>query len=149
MGQQAYQEAALQYEAEKHSGIRPEIAEFAEHHGIDDRAAKALNEEMKKRTESFEQDMQALWIGLEGAKNPSGLLMIKIKDMRMGTFRGMSALDKTVQEFGKKYRLDAQATVKLGEVLDKREDPDGDLKKLGRHLERSNKPSSMMMMMLK
>merc|ERR1719198_2226508 len=75
--------------------------------------------------------------------------MIKIKDMRMGTFRGMSALDRTVQDFGKKHRLDAQATVKLAEVLDKREDPEGDMKKLGKHLERSNKPSSLMMMMLR
>merc|ERR1712113_504326 len=61
----------------------------------------------------------------------------------------MSALDRTVQEFGKKYRLDAQATVKLAEVLDKREDAEGDMKKLAKHLERSNKPSSLMMMMLK
>merc|ERR1711896_83252 len=69
--------------------------------------------------------------------------------MRNGTFRGMTALGKDVQEFGKKHRLDAQATVKLAEVLDKREDAEGDLKKLGKHLERSNKPSSLMMMMLK
>ncbi|CAE8655212.1 unnamed protein product, partial [Polarella glacialis] len=32
---------------------------------------------------------------------------------------------------------------------DKREDPDGDLVKLGKWLERSNKPSSLLMMMLR
>merc|ERR1719436_1134576 len=61
----------------------------------------------------------------------------------------MSALGNKVQEFAKKYRLDAQAAVKLGEVLDKREDAEGDMVKLGKHLERSNKPSSLMMMMLR
>merc|ERR1719251_865547 len=75
--------------------------------------------------------------------------MMKLKDMRLGTFKGMSALGSKVQDFAKKYRLDAQAAVKLGEVLDKREDPEGDMVKLGKHLERSNKPSSLMMMMLR
>lgn len=89
----AYQAAAYQYDNSKHASIAPEVAELAEHHGIDERATKALDEEMKRRQATFDNDMQALWIGLEGAKNPSGLLMIKIKDMRMGNFRGMSALD--------------------------------------------------------
>merc|ERR1719422_1477555 len=42
-----------------------------------------------------------------------------------------------------------QAAVKLGEVLDKRDDPEGDMIKIGKHLERSNKPSSLMMMLLR
>merc|ERR1719230_1850307 len=75
--------------------------------------------------------------------------MMKLRDMRAGTFVGMSALGKEVQEFGKKYRLDAQAAFKLGEVLEKREDPEGDMAKIAKHLERSNKPSSLVMMMLK
>lgn len=144
-----FQQVAFEYEQMKHAGIAPEIAELAEYHGLDDRAKRALDEEMKKRTDTFEADMQALWLGLEGARNPSGLLMLKLKDMRMGTFRGMSALDRTVQDFAKKYRLDAQAAFKLGEVLDKREDPEGDMGKIAKHLERSNKPSSLIMMLLR
>merc|ERR1719215_298904 len=120
LAQMRYQQVAAQYEQEKNFGIAPEVAELAEYHGLDDRAARALDEEMKKRRDTFEADMQALWVGLEGAKNPSGLLMVKLKDMRTGTFRGMSALNGKVQEFAKKHRLDTQAAVKLGEVLDKR-----------------------------
>merc|ERR1712151_1494904 len=104
---------------------------------------------MKKRKDTFEQDMQYLWVGLEGAKNPAGLLQIKLRDMRMGTFKGMSVLNAKVQAFAKEQRLDAQAAFKLGEVMEKREDPDGDMKKIAKHLERSNKPSSLVMMMLK
>lgn len=149
LAQIRFQQVAAEYEQAKHAGIASEIAELAEYHGLDERATRALDEEMKKRRNSFEQDMQALWVGLEGARNPSGLLMMKLKDMRLGQFRGMSALDGKVQEFAKKHRLDAQAGVKLGEVLEKREDGEGDMIKLGKHLERSNKPSSLMMMMLR
>merc|ERR1719321_2072183 len=104
---------------------------------------------MKKRQDTFKEDLEALWIGLEGAKNPSGMLMLKVKDMMNGTFRGMSALDKEVQDFAKRYKLDAQAAVKLAEVLDKRESAQEDMEKIGKHLERSNKPSALMMMLLK
>merc|ERR1719253_977217 len=149
IAQARFQQVAAQYEMAKHAGIAPEIAELAEYHGLDERATRALDEEMKKRHETFDADMQALWVGLEGARNPSGLLMMKLKDMRLGQFKGMSALDRTIQEFAKKHRLDAQAAVKLGEVLDKREDPEGDMEKIGKHLERSNKPSSLMMMLLR
>merc|ERR1740123_2137723 len=147
LAQMRFQQAAADYEQTKVAGIAPEVAELAEYHGLDDRATRALDEEMKKRRDTFEADMQALWVSLEGARNPSGLLMLK--DMRMGAFRGMSALDQRVQEFANKFRLDTQAAVKLGEVLDKRDDPDGDMVKLSKHLERSNKPSSLMMMMLR
>merc|ERR1712194_651721 len=67
----------------------------------------------------------------------------------MGTFKGMSVLNSKVQQFGKDQRLDAQAAFKLGEVMGEREDPEGDMKKIAKHLERSNKPSSLVMMMLK
>jgi len=74
---------------------------------------------------------------------------MKLKDMRMGTFKGMTALDKKIHDFAKRNRLDAQAAVKLAEVLQNRADIDNDLAKLAKHLERSNKPSSLVMMMLR
>lgn len=144
-----FQQVAAQYDQMKHAGIRPEVAELAEHLGLDDRATRALDEEMKKRAATFESDMQALWVGLEGAQNPSGLMMTKIREMRNGEFHGMSALDVKIQAFAKEMRLDAQAAIKLGEVMHKRQDPETDLIKIGKHLERSNKPSSLMMMLLK
>merc|ERR1739845_145431 len=70
-------------------------------------------------------------------------------DMMAGTFKGMSALDVEIQEFAKRYKLDAQAAVKLAEVLANRDDVKGDMEKIGKHLERSNKPSALMMQMLK
>jgi len=142
--------AADAYDMARNVGIAPEIQELADHFAIDERATRALDQEMKKRKDSFDEDLKALWVGLEGARNPSGMLMLKIKDMVNGNFRGISTLlDDKVQEFAKRYRLDAQAAVKLAEVLDKRETPDEDMDKIGKHLERSNKPSALMMMLLK
>eukprot|EP00913_Durusdinium_trenchii_P014624 g13723.t1 len=110
-----FQQVATEYEQIKSAGIDPQVSELAEHHGLDERATRALDEEMKKRKNTFESDMQALWI----------------------------------HEFAKRNRLDAQAAVKLGEVMENRSDVDGDLMKLSKHLERSNKPSSLVMMMLR
>merc|ERR1719414_1610505 len=101
IAQMRFQHAAAEYEQSKTAGIAPEIAELSEYHGLDERATRALDEEMKKRRDTFDADMEALWVGLEGARNVSGLLMMKLKDMRMGTFRGMSALDRTVQAQGR------------------------------------------------
>mmetsp|Transcript_7019 Transcript_7019/g.17003 ORF Transcript_7019/g.17003 Transcript_7019/m.17003 type:complete len:319 (-) Transcript_7019:45-1001(-) len=142
-------QAAEAYDQARHAGIAPEVAELQDHFALDDRATKALDIEMKKRRDTFEDDMRALWVGLEGARNPSGLLMLKIRDMHEGSFKGMSDAENSLADFSKKYRLDPQAVAKLAEVLPKREDPDGDLKKIGKHLERSNKPSSLVMMMLR
>merc|ERR1712157_577088 len=52
-------------------------------------------------------------------------------------------------DFAKKHGLDVHASNKLAEVLAKRPDPAEDMRKLGLHLERSNKPSALMMLMLK
>jgi hypothetical protein len=141
--------AADAYDQAKTASVAPEVAELCEHLGIDERACKALDQEMKKRKATFKEDLEALWIGLEGASNPSGMLMLKVKDMMAGTFRGMSALDVKIQDFAKKYKLDAQAAVKLAEVMANRDDNEGDMEKIGKHLERSNKPSALMMQMLK
>ncbi|CAK9097341.1 unnamed protein product [Durusdinium trenchii] len=149
LAQMRFQQVATEYEQIKSAGIDPQVSELAEHHGLDERATRALDEEMKKRKNTFESDMQALWVGLEGSKNPSGMLMMKLKDMRMGVFKGMTAVTKKIHEFAKRNRLDAQAAVKLGEVMENRSDVDGDLMKLSKHLERSNKPSSLVMMMLR
>ncbi|CAE7595753.1 unnamed protein product [Symbiodinium natans] len=130
LAQLRFQQVASEYEQIKSAGIDPQVAELAEYHGLDERVTRLLDEEMKRRKDTFESDMQALWVGLERAKNPAGMLMMKLKDMKAGTFKGMSALDKKIEDFAKRNRLDAQAAVRLAEVLQNRDDVDGDLAKL-------------------
>merc|ERR1712066_867705 len=71
--------------------------------------------------------------------------------MEDGVFRGTATPDLDVEEIGKKYKLDVQACARLSEVLARRnaEDRKKDLKQLNKHLELSNKPSSLVMLMLK
>merc|ERR1719277_834152 len=103
--------------------------EMAHHFNLDDRSTRALDQQMKQRKATFEEDMEALWEILAGARNPSGLLMVKVREMAEGVFRGLSTPEKDVADFARKFGLDAHASAK--------------------HLERSNKPSALTMLMLK
>merc|ERR1719277_2112324 len=123
--------------------------EMAHHFNLDDKVIRALDQQMKQRKTSYTEDMEALWVILEGARNPSGLLMVKVREMAEGVFRGLSTPEKDVADFARKFGLDAHASAKLAEVLSKRPDPKDDMEKLAKHLERSNKPSALMMLMLK
>merc|ERR1719284_1993857 len=69
--------------------------------------------------------------------------------MAEGIFNGIKTPNPDVEKIAKKYRLDAPSACKLAEVLETRKDPDDDLRRICSHLERSNKPSSLVMMMLK
>jgi len=142
-------QAADQYDQVAATGMDPEIMELSHHFNLDERAARALDQQMKRRKDTYEDDLEALWEILKGARNPSGLLMVKVREMAEGTFRGFSTPERDVAEFARKHRLDAQASAKLAEVLMKREDPKEDMRKVSKHLERSNKPSALMMLMLK
>lgn len=130
-------------------GINPDVQELADHFGLDERIAKQLDDEMKTRPDTFGGDLAALWDILESARNPAGLLSVKIKEMQEGSFIGQPKIDKDIKDFQKKYRLDDQATRKLAEALQNRPNTrKEDIDLIHRHLETSNKPSARVMMML-
>lgn len=130
-------------------GINPDVQEMADHFGLDERIAKQLDDQMKTREDTFDGDLVALWDILETARNPAGLLSVKIKEMQEGTFIGQPKMDKDIKDFQKKYRLDDQATRKLAEALQNRpQTRKEDIELIHRHLETSNKPSARVMMML-
>lgn len=145
------QQRALEYEQEKTNSmvIEPEVVELAQHFQLTDRHARMLDEQMKKRNDTYEEDIASMYEILKGAKNPADLLMVSIRWMADGTFNGLDTPNPDVAKAAKRYKLDAPSAFKLAESLQGREDPDGDLKKINTHLERSNKPSSLVMMMLK
>jgi len=116
---------------------------------LDDRITRDLVSQMKRRQDTFRDDLPALWEILGGARNPAGLLRVKLREMEDGTFRGTLTPDRDVEELAKKFNLDAQAAAKLAEVLTRRADRKKDLRQLQKHLELSNRPSSLVMLMLK
>jgi len=142
-------QAAQAYEESVQHTIDTDVQEMARHFKLDERITKDLDVQMKRRKQSFEEDLKALWEILEGARNPAGLLRVKIREMEEGTFRGTATPDRDVEDLARKFNLDAQASAKLAEVLSKREDRKKDLRQIQKHLELSNKPSSLVMLMLK
>jgi hypothetical protein len=142
---------AAEYEQEKANSVQmePEVVEIAHHFQLTDRHARMLDEQLKKRNDTYEDDIAAMYEILKGAKNPADLLMVSIRWMSEGVFNGVKTPNPDVEKAAKKYKLDAPSACKLAEVLESREDPDDDLRKICTHLERSNKPSSLVMMMLK
>lgn len=154
------QQEAIEYEQANMNNIEPEVIELASHFKLDNRMMRMLDEQLKKRrpnwqggarqgANTFEDDIAALYQILKGAKNPADLLMVSIKQMAEGRFFGTNTPDKGVADAAKKYKLDAPAAMKLAEVLELRDDPAADLKKICKHLERSSRPSALVMMMLK
>merc|ERR1719401_275824 len=142
---------AMEYDQEKanSSTMEPEVIELAHHFSLTDRHTRMLDEQLKKRNNTYEDDIAAMYEILKGAKNPADLLMVSIRWMSEGVFRGTLTPNPDVEKAAKKYKLDAPSACKLAEVLESRKDPDDDLRRISSHLERSNKPSSLVMMMLK
>merc|ERR1740123_2755695 len=145
------QQQAMQYEEEKSKStkLEPEVIELAHHFNLTDRHARLLDEQLKKRNNTFDDDVAAMYEILKGAKNPADLLMVSIRWMAEGVFRGVKTPNPDVEKIAKKYKLDAPSACKLAEILESRSDPDTDLRKICSHLERSNRPSALVMMMLK
>lgn len=148
------QQQALAYDLEKQNSMKmePEVIEFAAHFDLSDRHAKALNEVLKHRNNTYDDDLGALYEVLGKCNNPAqkaDLLNMNIRWMREGTFNGMYGPNLDVHAAATKYKLDAPAACKLSEALENRQDSEDDMRKICLHLERSNRPSSLVMMFLK
>jgi len=128
----------------------PGVKELCEKHTIDQLLQVQLNTELRKRPMSFESDLEALEEALNAARVPAATLMIKIKELQQGAFVGMIPNQKQITEMAKKFILDEQAVQKLTEVMTKigKERGKTALDHLETHLERSNKPSALVMMNL-
>eukprot|EP00913_Durusdinium_trenchii_P010689 g10029.t1 len=127
------QQQAMEYEETKarDTALEPEVIELVHYFKISDRHARMLNEQLKRRNNTYEEDIASLYEILKGAKNPGArdLLMVSIRWMERGVFRGTLTPNPAVE--------------KLAEVLECRDDPDADLRKISEHLAASNKPSSL------
>merc|ERR1719174_3040501 len=103
------QQQALEYEQEKANSMNmePEVIELAHHFNLTDRHARMLDEQLKKRNNTYEEDIAAMYEILKGAKNPADLLMVSIRWMSEGVFRGVMTPNPEVEKAAKKYKLDA------------------------------------------
>lgn len=131
--------------------IDPDIQEMCDNFHIEDKHARRLHNIMKNRQNTFEEDLERLWDVLERAREPAGLLTVKMREMEEGTFIGKQRPDEKLKSMSKKFKLDDQAESKLADIL-VRYEPEKKaayFQEIEKHLEVSNRPSAMVMMLLK
>merc|ERR550514_255257 len=115
--------------------IDAEVQELGDYFNIEDRWIKRLDEAMRKRKDTKEQDLAKLYEVLERARSPTGLLTVKIGEMESGRFVGKIKHDKDVERIAKKFRLDEPVKSRLTELTVRRkETKDEDLDRLEQHL---------------
>merc|ERR1719221_2000309 len=144
-------QAALEQLPNSAPRIDPDVQELCDYFHIEERHALRLTEIMNKRQTTFVEDLERLYDVLERANSPAGLLVVKMREMEEGTFVGKVKADKELATISKKYKLDDQAESKLADILARYDDAKRKeyLVEVERHLEVSNRPSAMAMMLLR
>merc|ERR1719188_2723057 len=124
--------------------IDPDVRELGDYFNIEDRWIKRLNETMKKRMATKEQDIAKLYEVLERARSPTGLLTVKIGEMECGQFVGKVKPDKDVERLARKFKLDDHVTSRLTELVIRRKaSKEKDLERIEQHLRYCKRPSAM------
>merc|ERR1719367_652118 len=129
---------------ESEDEIDPEVRELGDYFNIEDRWIKRLNETMRKRMDTKEQDIAKLYEVLERARSPTGLLTVKIGEMECGQFVGKIKPDKDVERLARKFKLDDHVTSRLTELVVRRKaSKEKDLERIEQHLRYCKRPSAM------
>merc|ERR1719210_2228198 len=129
---------------EEEQEIDPEVRELGDYFNIEDRWIKRLNETMRKRKDTKEQDLAKLYEVLERARSPTGLLTVKIGEMECGQFVGKIKPDKDVERLARKFKLDDHVTSRLTELVVRRKaTKEEDLERIEQHLRYCKRPSAM------
>mmetsp|Transcript_3090 Transcript_3090/g.6936 ORF Transcript_3090/g.6936 Transcript_3090/m.6936 type:complete len:957 (+) Transcript_3090:60-2930(+) len=85
--------------------LMDDIIDLCSKHDIDDRLQNRLADAMSSRIRTFKEDLQTVADALGGARNPPGLLSVKIREMEDGTFvakgAGKGSKDAKGKSFGK------------------------------------------------
>merc|ERR1719331_3634452 len=128
----------------------PEGRELGDYFNIEDRWIRRLNETMRKRLDTKEQDIAKLYEVLERARSPTGLLTVKIGEMECGQFVGKVKPDKDVEAISRKFKLDEHVKSRLTELVVRRKaQREEDLETFGQHLKYSKRPSAMAMILVR
>lgn len=132
--------------------IDADVQELCDHFLItEDRHVRNLDAVMKKRPDTFTEDMERIWQRLEKAHCADGLLCAMIKEMEKGNFQGVHRPCKVLIAMAKKYSLDDMAVTRVADILGRHpEDKKSEyLTDLEKHLEVAGRPSATVMLMLK
>merc|ERR1719188_2752489 len=137
-------QTAKQEEEEDDGTIDTGVRELGDYFNIEERWVVRLNEAMRKRKDTKEQDLAKLYEVLERARSPTGLLTVKIGEMECGQFVGKIKPDKEVERLARRFKLDDHVISRLTElVVRRRATKETDLDRLEQHLRYCKRPSAM------
>jgi len=113
---------------------------------IPDVAFQALEVQLRRRPLTFEGDLETVELTLEKTKKPPAKVLIeKLREMQLGTFASYPPNYKMLKEISENFDLDSKAMNALTTTTAKmKKDAAKEvILQLTSHLERSNKPSAM------
>merc|ERR1712217_705945 len=130
--------------------IAAEVSDLCDHYEMDFRIGQKFIEALIRRRDTWENDMHGLWMSLKLARKDSvsGLAMKKISLMNNNMYVYVPP-PKELDEMCVKYKLDADATNKLTDLLTKRPDTVvQDIQEVEKRLIGCPNPSSLVMKMI-
>lgn len=120
-----------------------DVRKLGEHFNIEDRWILRLDELMRRRRDTKEQDLAKLYEVLEQARSPTGLLVAKLGEMECGQFVGKVKPDRNIERIAIKYKLDARVISRLTELRVRRKKTAAeDLNRLEQHMSLCKRPSA-------
>merc|ERR1719343_655707 len=126
--------------------VDPQVRDLCRTFNIEDRLMRKLDTVMKKRPESFDEDIQTL---RERLGEPRADIGVLITQLDKGLFVSLGCMPKDMVALVKKYGLDDRASQRLAESMMKRKDTmKDDLKDLDVRLASAERPSGLLMTLL-
>jgi len=122
--------------------LDPAVQKLCDHFEIDSSCAVKLNDEMAKRKDTKEADIEGLWELLEDVGSPQCLLEIKVREMVAGQFVGKVKADREVAALALNFDLDEDVAALLNQIVARRASRKGeDLVRMESILEHSRDPA--------
>jgi len=120
-----------------------DVRKLGDHFNIEDRWLVRLDELMRRRRDTKEQDLAKLYEVLEQARSPTGLLVAKLGEMECGQFVGKVKPDRNIERLATRYNLDARVVSRLTELRVRRKrTQQEDFNRLEQHLSLCKRPSA-------
>ncbi|CAK9046858.1 unnamed protein product [Durusdinium trenchii] len=123
--------------------LDPEVRKLGDHFNIEDRWLVRLDELMRRRKDTKDQDLAKLYEVLEQARSPTGLLVAKLGEMECGQFVGKVKPDRNIERLATRYNLDTRVVSRLTELRVRRKKTQTeDFNRLEQHLSLCKRPSA-------
>mmetsp|Transcript_46948 Transcript_46948/g.86040 ORF Transcript_46948/g.86040 Transcript_46948/m.86040 type:complete len:347 (-) Transcript_46948:13-1053(-) len=124
--------------------VSPDVRKLCNQFNIEERWIERLDETLKRREDTREEDVAKLYEVLDRARSATGLLVIKIGEMECGQFDSRIKPDKHITRIARQYDLDMDARDRLNLVaVQRRRTKQEDMDLLEQHMKLSRHPSDL------